>query len=903
MRLIVLQFLLVSLLLMSCSNSTDSAESTREHLAFVADSLEGMMRVVLDEKKAILGTSETRAKKNERPEMTVILDYPFSIGRSEVPCSEFNSKMDSLTGLSLKCNAKNLPATDLTFYDAVLFANARSKEEGLDTAYTYTKVILDAENHCVNLEGFVFHPEIEGYRLPTEAEWVLVASQNWNLENSWTADNSDYMLHAVCLKAESDEICDIAGNAMEWVNDWLGNFRDTTVLNYVGAPDGGGLGQRVVKGGSYRHASSTINLYSRGDVYAVTSSTRAEYVGFRLAFGKIPNALWMNASGNSVTNRIVPLAGASMLQSLTESSRMKLVFRNDLTGNLVYIDYSSGILSINEIADTIQVYHPDLSPDGALVAFCTGLEGVSGQSDLYVRDLNAEGTNLVKLEVESAAIPRWRVLENGDTVIVYVTDASNNKDESTFKSASTWQVKFSNGKFGKPRKLLDGSYHGGVNDHLAVTGARLLRVNVSGRDTLWYNGEQACNVSLAKDSSSRILFLDFGGKTGQGFVGEKYGVHERLLIADASGRLVQSIAAPTGYSFDHSEWLLGHSNLVVATLTNANGAHTKVVLVNVSDGTIVDLVEGDELWHPCFWVNGGASQGDGETLDLDSAGVYFAYREENHLMSSSVELAMKLQMFWKDPDVPECFVLGSSMLMDAVIEDSVKSCKMLNMGVTLADVHLFDYLVDHYIIPYATKKKTLVIELAPGLLFRSPMDYLVFLRNYSPGLIYDENHLNAENYALVARISQDYSYPRNLFTQGYMEGTFLLESVSWGDTYVSVDISQMPFDSPTLQANIDILKRMKEKAEKQGVDLVLAITPRNPAYYKDTDSFGLFGPSLEVAEKIIEELQKNGFYIFDENKNGQHDYTPEEAYNNSHLSYLGAARFTARLDSVLKVLK
>ena len=86
--------------------------------------------------------------------------------------------------------------------------------------------------------------------------------------------------------------------------------------------------------------------------------------------------------------------------------------------------------------------------------------------------------------------------ENGDTVITYVTGAGNNSSVKSFKSMSTWQVPFANGKFGKPVKLFDGSYHGGVSEdgRLAVTGSKILRANVNGKETVWYNGEQACNV-------------------------------------------------------------------------------------------------------------------------------------------------------------------------------------------------------------------------------------------------------------------------------------------------------------------------------------------------------------------------------------------------------------------------
>ena len=73
---------------------------------------------------------------------------------------------------------------------------------------------------------------------------------------------------------------------------------------------------------------------------------------------------------------------------------MILAFRNDISGNLAYINYNDGTLSVTEIEDTLEVYHPDISPDGKHVAFCTRFEGIAGESRLYVRDLNANGSNL-----------------------------------------------------------------------------------------------------------------------------------------------------------------------------------------------------------------------------------------------------------------------------------------------------------------------------------------------------------------------------------------------------------------------------------------------------------------------------------------------------------------------------
>ena len=128
---------------------------------------------------------------------------------------------------------------------------------------------------------------------------------------------------------------------------------------------------------------------------------------------------------------------------------------------------------------------------------------------------------------------------------------------------STWQVKFANGKFGKPEKLFDGAYHGGVatDNRFAISSSPLLRARLSdgkkNEDKIWYNEEQACNASLSKDGSKRTLFLDFGGTEGKSFAGKKYGVHEMLLVADSTGHLLKTIASPKGYTFDHTEWAVG----------------------------------------------------------------------------------------------------------------------------------------------------------------------------------------------------------------------------------------------------------------------------------------------------------------------------------------------------------
>jgi uncharacterized protein (TIGR02171 family) len=894
----------------ACSNSEGVSSGNSSKIEVEEDSLAGMLRIKAVGETVLLGTNEVTAKVNERPSMKARFDYDFSMGRTEVTCAEFNDLMTA-KGLSLSCEA-SVPATNITYYDAVLFANERSKSEGFDTAYTYSRAVFDSEGRCTNLEGFAYRPEEDAYRLPTEAEWILVAKANWNVSGAWTSENSDYKLHPVCEKADSSsQVCDIAGNAMEWVNDWLGKFRDTTVTNFVGAPDGGALGQRIVKGGSYRNSAESITLYSRGDVYTVTSSTRADYVGFRLAFGAIPGAIWMRNDGKVASSRVVPLASSATMRSLFQTYKAKLAFRDENSGNLAYIDYSSGNLSVHEIEDSLDVHHPEISPDGKYVAFCTGLEGVSEMSELYVRDLNATGSNLVKLEVESAAIPRWRVLESGDTVIVYVTDAGSNKEKSAFKSASTWQVPFANGKFGKPQKLFDGAYHGGISadNALAVTGAKLLRARVSGRDTVWYGGEQACNASLAKDRSKRTLFLDFGGKTGREYAGVNYGTHERLLVVDSVGNLVQTLAAPAGYSFDHSEWV-SNGNFAVATLTNANGAHTKIVLVNLTDGSLVELVEGDELWHPTLWISEIQSSADtsvGEHLfEPDSAGVYFVEGQD----WPHEALGYKMNLMWKYANQVEILCVGSSRTEDGIVANKIQSGFALNMGHSGNDMNASLFVAENYGVNHLKKLKTIVVSLDFDL-WQNETAFSDYLFLNTPGYIYDKNHSFWKNedmadFSQIVEAVSPFSMEA-INAYGKSRGWLENESVEWGTPLVESDSNWSLTNTNSLDWNLKRLESFVKEMDRLQINVVGVIFPQNPRY-RETGSWGRYGPQRSAAEKYIESVQAlagriSRFEVLDENRNGNHDYTDQMALNTDHLSVSGAEYLTARLDSLLNTLE
>lgn len=920
MRFFPKSFLLFSaaFLMASCFFDENSGGlSPSSDVILENDQIPGMVHVRASGKGTFLGTNEPTAKVDERPQTRVEFTYDYSISRHEVICADFNGVMKDVSGLQLECAQDSLPVSNVTFFDAVLYANALSRKMGLDSAYAYTAVELDAGKHCMDLKDFAFMPAAGGFRLPTEAEWVFAAEQAWNPDLGWNFVNSGLAPHKVCTSGENTQyLCDMAGNMLEWVNDVRALYNGDSLKNFVGGVFNSNSAAGIVKGGSFRKAPNEMYLYKRGDDYPIFYSSRADYVGFRLVYGVIPNAVYLSEGGNVSLTPIVALVNDAEIRNLTESYKVKLAFRNEETGNLVYISYASKEAKVVEIQDTIDVYHPEISPDGHRVAFCTAAEGEAGPSSVYVRDLDDLGNNLVKLDVPGgAAIPRWRVKPNGDTVIVYVTSPYNN-DGDQFLQESTWEVPFVNRKFGTPRKLFDGAYHGGVSDddRLAVSGSPRLRAreetlnetSVVENHDIWYNREQACNVSLSRDGTKRTLFLDFGGSVGRSFVGTDYKVHEEILIVDSTGNMIQTVPTMAGYRFDHTEWAGGvlkdsASNLIVASLTNVNEAHEFIVLVDLKDNSIHTLVQGGDLWHPSLWVRQENSSHPKPTLDKDSAGVYFKYDASNPLIFSSVELAIHMKEFWRYSDEVEAVALGSSMILDAVVEPSVTSYFTLNMGVSLSDVNLAEYLLKNYILPYAPKLKVIVVELSPGLLFRNFEENTGWLIEHSPGLQYDQNHLSNETKREIADFSLDQENPRDLFSQQYLKNTFLLPPGGWQVPNIAVDISNMSADLLNVQESLNAFRSIKQMADSCGIALVAAITPRNPAY-KETEAFDIFGPKWDVAHELIQAVADMGILIFDENKDGLHDYTEEMAANEYHVSYLGAAQFTERLDSLLKTL-
>jgi formylglycine-generating enzyme len=160
-----------------------------------------------------------------------------------------------------------LPVEQVSFYDAILYFNAKSKKEGLDTAYNFKTVTKSGSGSASDMTGLTFNLKSNGYRLPTNAEYEYAERAGakgiyfFALEETeankvgpdyvWWSGNSDNVTHRVgTKKPNAYGLYDLVGNLFEWCYDFDAAYPTTDDVDPVGAATGT---NRVAKGGSYRN--------------------------------------------------------------------------------------------------------------------------------------------------------------------------------------------------------------------------------------------------------------------------------------------------------------------------------------------------------------------------------------------------------------------------------------------------------------------------------------------------------------------------------------------------------------------------------------------------------------------------------------------------------------------------
>jgi len=201
----------------------------------------------------------------------------FSMGATEVTQGLYRSVMGSNPSYYSSCG-DDCPVETVTWYDAVKFANAMSRQEGLEECYSVSgeSVSWPKGLSCT------------GYRLPTEAEWeyaaragedTLLAGGDNPDAVAWYESNSSSMTHAVGGKqANAWGLYDMSGNVWEWTWDWYqSSYQSGSSVDPVGPQSGSG---RVYRGGGWRYTPRFVRVANR---YRNAPSYRYNNVGLRLS--------------------------------------------------------------------------------------------------------------------------------------------------------------------------------------------------------------------------------------------------------------------------------------------------------------------------------------------------------------------------------------------------------------------------------------------------------------------------------------------------------------------------------------------------------------------------------------------------------------------------------------------
>lgn len=133
------------------------------------------------------------------------------------------------------------PVEYITWYDAIEFCNRLSGLTNRERVYTLT--VKSRSLGRITLAAVTADFSKNGYRLPTEIEWLWAAagapnvSEGYNKafagsdggnyieDYAWYLGNSEKKTHEVGLKCVNElNLYDMTGNVEEWCWDWYGSF-------------------------------------------------------------------------------------------------------------------------------------------------------------------------------------------------------------------------------------------------------------------------------------------------------------------------------------------------------------------------------------------------------------------------------------------------------------------------------------------------------------------------------------------------------------------------------------------------------------------------------------------------------------------------------------------------------
>ncbi|MFK8058050.1 MAG: SUMF1/EgtB/PvdO family nonheme iron enzyme [Saprospiraceae bacterium] len=224
----------------------------------------------------------------------------FSLGKTEVTFEEYDAFCTATNRDQPDDEGwgrGNRPVINVSWYDAVLYCNWLSTQQGLKKVYNLNGSSVDVDW------------EATGYRLPTEAEWEFAAkkgavsssiafgdgstiadpsrlnfdaSPGYNVPYAKTGRFRNKTVPCASLNSpNSIGVFDLSGNVSEWCHDiYSYNFyANSPIDNPVGISKGV---RRVIRGGSYNDTAEKLSVFARDSAKATQRDRR---VGFRIARG------------------------------------------------------------------------------------------------------------------------------------------------------------------------------------------------------------------------------------------------------------------------------------------------------------------------------------------------------------------------------------------------------------------------------------------------------------------------------------------------------------------------------------------------------------------------------------------------------------------------------------------
>jgi len=728
-------------------------------------------------------------------------------------------------------------------------------------------------------------------------------------------------LHPVCDKKKSPwGLCDLAGNALEWTEDFLANLPNIDSLsNYIGPAQAPSDFQKVVKGGSYTSSLSALKRLQRKDVYAVYPESRLSYLGFRVVIGSIETPQSSNGDELSQGNGspIHLIATREDIRAFFGSSEVRLTMVNGSNNNLATIDYLESYIRVREWPMDDVVRHPVISPNGRMLAWGNVSEGQKKTGSLWL----APFSNPIKFQTIASpgVIPRFWVDEvNKDTLLQFASHASPNSDSLDWIQGNTQFYRLCGDTtcLSRPGTWIpEGSFHSGTssNGEWSITAYQELRVHnrhsestktlflppLNGKES---NGStQVCNASIG-GAYQHILFLDFGSTSNSALVGRPYGIHEYLFLMDpATGKVEDTILVPEPWkAWNQSEWST-HPNFAIATVTDASEQNKAVYAIRFPDHAVLKIAEGEDILTPYLWVY------DGKSPSLAFPDSLFAY-DTPKLDGNYFYSFLLLQLLDYRNDL-KTLAIGSSRVFHGInIQILEETGFATNFSPPGLEVWGMGKILDNYLSLHS-RLETVIMELSLEFLQRDSSQFLPNFITNSNGFHYDLHHdfwkegISTSADSLIDRRIQERRWNDTTLTD---HGYYPMPSTGWHQN--DLDKKTIPTLSPTFwRESMRYFTTIAKKQVSQGRRVVIFLPPQSPGYRK-ANLYGRYGLSLAVAQEMMDSLASQtkgirGLTILDEHKMGLHDYTESMAHDWDHLSEEGSKQLTRRIVQVLDTLQ